>query len=126
MTPLIQEIMKHYRDTTVCNRGDNKIKRYIACTFIVFALIVVHMLATTDSTIFKRGITNAIALPSNQTMVTKNNTSIEKVGKPANKQALTLSNITKLTTTQGNVTTNANAASSYPPKEANATKVFPP
>jgi plastocyanin len=126
MTPLIQEIMKHYRDTTVCNRGDNKIKRYIACTFIVFALLVVHMLAMTDFAIFKRVIANALALPSNQTMVAKNNASIEKAGKPANKQTLTLSNITKLTTTQGNVTTNANAASSYPPKEANATKAFPP
>jgi plastocyanin len=30
-----------------------------------------------------------------------------------------------MTTTQGNVTTNANAASTFPPKEANATKVFP-
>jgi hypothetical protein len=83
MTPLIEETMKHYRDnTTICNRGDNKIKRYIACTFIVFALIVVHMLAMTDSAIFKRGITNAIALPSNQTIVTKNNASIKKAGKP--------------------------------------------
>jgi plastocyanin len=126
MTPLIQEIMKHYRDTTVCNRDDNEIKRYIACTFVIFALVILYMLAMTDSAIFKRGVTNALALPSNQTMVAKNNASIEKAGKPANKQTLTLSNITKLTTTQGNVTTNANAASSYPPKEANATKVFPP
>jgi plastocyanin len=118
--------MKHYRDATVCNRADNKIKRYIVCTFIVFALMVVYMLAMADSAIFKGGVTNAIALPSNQTMIAKNNTSIEKAGKPANKQTLTLSNITKLTTTQGNVTTNANAASSYPPKEANATKAFPP
>jgi len=84
------------------------------------------MLAMTDSAIFKRGITNAIALPSNQTIVTKNNASIEKAGKPANKQTLTLSNITKLTTTQGNITTNANAASSFPPKETNSTKAFPP
>ena len=118
--------MKHSRDTNVCNRGDYKIKRYIACTFIVFALLVVYVLTITDSAMFKKGIANAIALSSNQTTVTKNNASIEKAGKPANKQNLTLSNITKLTTTQGNLTTNANAASSYPTKEANATKAFPP
>jgi plastocyanin len=31
-----------------------------------------------------------------------------------------------MTTTQGNNSTNANAASTYPPKEANATKIFSP
>ncbi|MBV9667138.1 MAG: hypothetical protein JO327_03305 [Nitrososphaeraceae archaeon] len=108
------------------NQGDKGIKKHSVYASIIFALLVVYMIIIIDSAIFKRGIANAIALPSNQTTVTKNNASIEKADKPANKQTLTLSNITKLTTTQGNATTNANAASSYPPKEANATKVFPP
>jgi plastocyanin len=90
----------------------------------------------TDSLIPKRGTRSAIALSSSspsasssyQIIATKKtNPTIEKVSKPAHKQTLTLSNIiTKMTTTQGNVSTNANTASTtFSSKEANATKAFP-
>lgn len=114
--------MRRYNDDNSHNDYDGKNKKYVVYASVVLALLLMYVLTYTDSVIFKRRITNAISLPPNQSIATKNHSIQEKVVKPS----LTLGNITKLTTTQGNVTTNANAASPFPPKEANATKVFPP
>jgi plastocyanin len=51
--------------------------------------------------------------------------SIAQLAISANNQTLTFANISKMTTTQANSTTNANAASTYPPQQANSSKVFP-
>jgi plastocyanin len=48
-----------------------------------------------------------------------------QLAKSASNNNLTFGNITKMTTTQSNTTTNANAASSFPPKGANSSKLFP-
>ena len=105
---------------------NNKPKTLVVCMCsIVIALLIMYTITSSCSMFFKAMI-EAKAMPSNQSMTTKNNTATEKAIKPGDKQTLTLGNITKLTTTQGNVTTNANAASPFPLKEANATKVFPP
>jgi plastocyanin len=114
--------MRRYNDDNSHTHYDNKNKKYVVYASVVLALLLMYVLTNTDSVILKRRVTNAIALPSNQSIATKNNSTQEKVVRPS----LTLGNITKLTTTQGNVTTNANAASPFPLKEANATKVFPP
>ncbi|MGA8913628.1 MAG: plastocyanin/azurin family copper-binding protein [Nitrososphaeraceae archaeon] len=114
--------MRRYNDDNSHNHYNDKNKKHIVYVSVAIALLLVYVVIITDSVIFKIRITNAIALLANQSIATKNNSTQEKVVKPS----LTLGNITKLTTTQGNVTTNANAASSFPIKEANATKVFPP
>jgi plastocyanin len=114
--------MRRYKDDNSHNRYDDKNKKRIVYVSVAIALLLVYVLTYTDSVIFKRRITNAIALLANQSIASKNNSTQEKVVKPS----LTFGNITKLTTTQGNITTNANAASPFPIKEANATKVFPP
>jgi plastocyanin len=106
---------------------DNKPKTLVVCICsIVIALLVMYTITSSCSIFFKGKMMEAKAIPSNQSMTTKNNTATGKAIKPGDKQTLTLGNITKLTTTQGNVTTNANAASPFPLKETNATKVFPP
>jgi plastocyanin len=114
--------MRSYNDDNSHNHYNDKNKKHIVCFSVAIALLLVYVVIITDSVIFKIRITNAIALLANHSIASKNNSTQEKVVKPS----LTLGNITKLTTTQGNVTTNANAASSFPIKEANATKVFPP
>jgi plastocyanin len=114
--------MRRYNDDNSHTHYDNKNKKYVVYASVVLALLLIYVLTNTDSLSIKRRIANAIALPANQSIATKNNSTQEKVVRPS----LTLGNITKLTTTQGNVTTNANAASPFPLKEANATKVFPP
>jgi plastocyanin len=114
--------MRRYNDDNSHTHYDNKNKKYVVYASVVLALLLIYVLTNTDSVSIKRRIANAIALPANQSIATKNNSTQEKVVRPS----LTLGNITKLTTTQGNVTTNANAASPFPLKEANATKVFPP
>jgi len=114
--------MRRYNDDNSHIHYEDKNKKRIVYVSVAIALLLVYVVIITDSVIFKIRITNAIALLANQSIATKNNSTQEKVVKPS----LTLGNITKLTTTQGNVTTNANAASSFPIKEANATKVFPP
>ncbi|HZI71455.1 MAG TPA: plastocyanin/azurin family copper-binding protein [Nitrososphaeraceae archaeon] len=117
--------MKDYIHYNIHEYHHNKNKIQIGCTSIVIALLVTHVL-TVSYTIFFRGeIVDANAIVYNQSM-TKNNAATQKVVKQNDKQILTLGNITKLTTTQGNITTNANAASPFPIKEANSTKVFPP
>ena len=114
--------MRRYNDDNSHTHYDNKNKKYVVYASVVLALLLIYVLTNTDSLSIKKRIANAIALPANQSIATKNNSTQEKVVRPS----LTLGNITKLTTTQGNVTTNANAASPFPLKEANATKVFPP
>lgn len=104
---------------------DSKNKTQIGYTFIVIALLVVYTFTSSYFIFFKEKMIDAKALLSNQSMTTKNNSTTHKIVKSGEKQTLTLGNITKLTTTQGNVTTNANAASPFPIKEANTTKIFP-
>jgi plastocyanin len=117
--------MKDQSHNNIHEYHPNKNKIQIGCTSIVIALLVTYVLTVSYTIFFREEMVAANALLSNQLM-TKKNAATEKVVKPNDKQVLTLGNITKLTTTQGNITTNANAASPFPIKEANATKVFPP
>ena len=65
------------------------------------------------------GTTNATKNKSND-IVAKNTNTNSSTSQPN-------SNVSKLTTTQGNITANANAPGSpFPPKEANSTSYFPP
>ena len=118
--------MKDHSHNNIHEYHPNKNKIQIGCTSIVIALLVTYVLTVSDTIFFRAGMVDANALVSNQSMIIKSNAATQKVVKQNDKQILTLGNITKLTTTQGNITTNANAASPFPIKEANSTKVFPP
>jgi plastocyanin len=68
--------------------------------------------------------TNATA---NATKNKSNNNTVAKTTNTNSSTSQPNSNVSKLTTTQGNITTNANAPGSpFPPKEANSTSYFPP
>lgn len=53
------------------------------------------------------------------------NSSTAQLARSANNQTLTFGNISKMTTSQANSTTNATAASTYPQQQANSSKIFP-
>lgn len=87
--------------------------------------MLITYIFTSISTIFPKSIfLTAMGQISNQSNIQKNTSNA--TGKPP---SLVMSNITgnvtKMTTTQGNQTTNANVASPFPPKEGNSTNTFP-
>ena len=61
-----------------------------------------------------------------RTNATRSPNAVSGTNNTTNQTSPAVTNTTKLTTTQGNTTTNANAASPFPIKENNSTKVFPP
>jgi plastocyanin len=92
---------------------------------IIVPLMLITYIFTSISTIFPKSIfLTAMGQISNQSNIQKNTSNA--TGKPP---SLVMSNITgnvtKMTTTQGNQTTNANVASPFPPKEGNSTNTFP-
>ena len=100
------------------NKNNNKNKTGFIFSFIAFLILITYVAGALDSGIFMKGFFLAMGQPSNQSHIVNNNYTKEG-------PALIMSNITKMTTTQGNESTNANSASTFPPKEANSTQTFP-
>lgn len=104
----------------------NKTKLKLAFSIIVSLMLITYIF-TSGSTIFPKSIfLTAMGQVSNQSQSNIQKDRSNATGKPP---SLVMSNITgnvtKMTTTQGNQTTNANAASPFPPKEGNSTNTFP-
>ena len=119
----------------------------MTCTFILFAFVYVtpvilnHRIEAAGSgNSTHQASANKTALQSNATAAASKKESMNtNANSTKNKSNSTItakntnsstsqpnSNVTKLTTTQGNITTNANAPGSpFPPKEANSTTYFP-
>ena len=92
---------------------------------IIVSLMLIVCVFTSSSMIFaKRIFLTAMGQVSNQSNMQK-----DKSNATSKPPSLVMSNITgnvtKMTTTQGNQTTNANVASPFPPKEGNSTNTFP-
>lgn len=84
-------------------------------TFVLFTFVYIN------SEIFNNGM-DAAAL-GNTTHTTSANSTAIKSNSSSNQPN---SNVSRLSTTQGNISTNANAPGSpFPPKEANSTSYFP-
>jgi len=87
-------------------------------------VLISYAFVDTAGVLFKRGVISAMGQVSNQTNIQKDKSNVTTKSPTLVMSNLT-GNITKMTTTQGNQTTNANAASPFPPNQANSSKTFP-
>jgi plastocyanin len=115
------------------HKGGNRDSKYHAnktilkfAFSIIVSLILIIYVFTSSSTMFpKRIFLTAMGEASNQSNIQKDKSN--DTGKPPRLVMSNITgNVTKMTTTQGNQTTNANAASPFPPKQGNSTNTFPP
>jgi nitrite reductase (NO-forming) len=93
-------------------------------SIILSLILVTYVFIATDTVFFNRGTIAAMGQVSNQSN-TQNNKTNSTSKSPNLVMSNITGNITKMTTTQGNQSTNANAASPFPPNQGNATNTFP-
>jgi plastocyanin len=87
-------------------------------------VLISYAFVNTAGLLFKRGDILAMGQVYNQSNIQKNKSNVTTKSPTLVLSNIT-GNITKMTTTQGNQTTNANAASPFPPNQANSSKTFP-
>ena len=96
----------------------------LSFSIVVSLILITYVFTGTDTSFFKRGMIAAMGQASNQSNIQK-----DKSNSTSKSPSLVMSNITgnitKMTTTQGNQSTNANAASPFPPNQGNASNTFP-
>ena len=99
-------------------------KPKLAFSIVATLILILYVFIGTDTVFFKRGTLAAMGQVSNHS-ITQNNKTNSTSKNPTLVMSNITGNITKMTTTQGNQSTNANAASPFPPNQGNATNTFP-
>lgn len=118
----------HYTDdghrTKKFKSFKNMKKLKLTFSIVVSLILITYVFIGADTVLFKRDTIAAMGQVPNQSSTQSNKTNSTSKS-PILVMSNITGNITKMTTTQGNQSTNANAASPFPPKQGNATNTFP-